>query len=75
MTMARGYFPERGSEYAPCEPSCHHTDCAATRRMMAGTCRICGKGFDFGQPYYTEEGIAVHALCLEEEVETKLKLR
>jgi len=68
--MAAGYTPQRGSQYAPCEPICQHTDCKATRVMVESTCRFCSKQIGYGTRFYHDGGF-VHANCLEDSLEVK----
>lgn len=48
--MAAGYLDRPGTKFGPCETECLHTDCAATRRMVASPCATCGEpiGYDRG---------------------------
>lgn len=72
--MGWGIVPDIKDENIVCQEPCTHRDCAANREQWGeGTCRICGKGFEAGQRFYYEtqdsRPTAVHADCLEEEVE------
>lgn len=77
--MAAGTLAAPATEYGPCEGSCSHTDCAATRRMASTDCRLCGKPIGYETRFYDEtpagpwpppaERELVHAACLEESLE------
>ena len=78
--MAFGVLPEKGSRYAPCEPSCEHRDCASTRRMAEGSCRLCGKQVGYGARVYQDPEtddvyVLVHANCLEDEIDRERAAR
>ena len=56
--MAVGYLPEPGSEYAPCEEECEHSDCPDGRIMMAAVCTYCKEPIaqrGFYDEYYDED--------------------
>jgi len=71
--MAAGYVPDMKNEDIVCQSKCKHRDCAANRKQwIDGKCRICNKGFLPGKRFYYEDTGAVHALCLELEIEGDL---
>jgi hypothetical protein len=74
--MAAGVLAEPGTEYGPCTDPCEHIDCAETRRMAAGKCRLCWKPIGYGRRFYVDPVSAgtinlryVHASCFETESE------
>lgn len=68
--MAAGSLPAPGTRYGPCEPDCHHTDCALTRQMAAEACIYCGAPIGYETPFYRdEERRPAHAVCLEDAFE------
>ena len=65
--MARGFLPEKGDQFAPCD-ACEHKDCALQRQDLNSDCSICGEGFTWGAAYYrNDKGGIDHALCVEEQ--------
>lgn len=50
--MAASALPAPGTEYGPCEPSCEHTDCAATRQMAARNCIGCAEKIGYDKRFY-----------------------
>ena len=78
--MAAGFLPERGNPYAPCEPTCEHTDCASLRKDIESACRLCGEQIGYGARIYRDPErddphILVHADCLEDQIEAERKAR
>jgi hypothetical protein len=65
LAMATGTLPRPGTKYGPCEPSCSHTDCAATRRMAETVCTFGDGPIGYDRAFYqTDSGLA-HAYCEE----------
>ncbi len=67
--MAAGTFAAPGTQYGPCEPPCHHTDCVVNRQMAEGECRMCGKPIGYDTRIYKDPILTdrfVHAACLED---------
>ena len=67
--MAAGTLAVPGTKHGPCAEECQHRDCAATRRSAEGRCRICGELIGYGTRVYWEDGVYVHADCVEDEAE------
>ncbi|MBA7605057.1 hypothetical protein ES703_12186 [subsurface metagenome] len=60
--------PDITDERVVCQSPCNHRDCAVMREQWGESkCRICGEGFKAGQRFYYEDGVAIHADCLEDE--------
>lgn len=67
--MAAGFTPVKGTQYAPCEPTCEHTDCAAWRRQIDHPCRFCAQPIGYDARVYQDDANPaelVHADCLED---------
>lgn len=61
--MAAGRLPAPGTQYGPCEGSCQHIDCAATRAQAASLCTICGTPIGYEVRFYdtrTRQKFAEH---------------
>ena len=63
--MAAGALPKPGTKYGPCKGQCEHTDCAATRRMAATACGVCGEPIDYDRAFYDTDRGLEHAYCTE----------
>lgn len=68
--MAAAFISKPGTEYGPCAEGCNHTDCAASRAMADGVCRLCGKPIGYEVRFYQDpesKESLVHAICLEKQ--------
>lgn len=62
--MAASALPRPGTEYGPCEGSCEHTDCAATRAMADRNCAGCAEKIGYDQRFFREDdGSLLHMKC------------
>jgi hypothetical protein len=62
--MAASSLPAPGTEYGPCEPSCEHTDCAATRAMAGRNCAGCAEKIGYEKRFFREDdGSLLHMAC------------
>jgi len=64
--MAPGTLPRPGTTYGPCEGTCAHTDCAATRRMATSACPHCGQPIGYDALFYMTDAGTAHARCEED---------
>lgn len=67
--MAAASLAAPGTEYGPCEGTCEHTDCAATRRMAEAPCVRCREPIGYDVAFFREEGgdpytEIAHAKCV-----------
>lgn len=67
--MAYGQIPED----VYCEGDCKHTDCIATRKMLACKCSFCGEPIAYRR-FYRREGqdspyVLDHVSCVEQAYE------
>lgn len=61
--MASITLPAPGTKYGPCEPTCQHVDCAATRKQAAQVCPYCSKPLGF-EVFVTDAGDGLaHETC------------
>jgi hypothetical protein len=71
--MGYAILPEPGTTHGPCEPSCEHTDCKATRETAEKTCGYCDKPIGYRNRFYQlkldGEQCFAHARCAEREEE------
>lgn len=67
--MAASYIPKLNTKNGPCE-SCQHRDCLESRGIAATVCHFCDKPIGYETSFYRDEGLYVHAVCLEDSVET-----
>ncbi len=67
--MAAGMISKPGTKYGPCEGECEHTDCAASREMVAGACAICDKPIGYESQFFCDDGIYRHEGCVWEQRE------
>lgn len=78
--MAAIQLPRPGTKYGPCKAACEHSDCAATRNMVARVCRLCGQAIGYATLFYSDpdspdESALVHSVCLHEAHEQEIKAR
>lgn len=64
--MAAGVIQKPGTEHGPCE-SCQHRDCLESRGIAATVCHFCSNPIGYDTAFYRDDGLFVHAVCLEEE--------
>ena len=76
--MAAGTLPGpgeknyRGEDIGPCADACKHIDCAATRRMAATPCDLCGAAIGYGVRFYQQTDDRLrHELCAERDAEVR----
>lgn len=64
--MAASVLPPPGATYGPCEGSCAHSDCRASREMAESICPICKDRIGYKCRFYDDarHGL-VHAICVE----------
>lgn len=68
--MAAAFISEPGTKHGPCKTPCKHEDCAQSRKMAEGICRLCGKPIGYETRFYMDpenREANVHALCLEKK--------
>jgi len=67
--MAAGRLASPGTEFGPCESTCEHVDCNATRTMAESICHFCQKPIGYDKRFYMEpDKTLVHAICFEDAV-------
>jgi hypothetical protein len=75
--MAAGWLSPPGTQYGPCEGTCHHSDCAEWRLMAASVCRLCEKNIGYDTRFYKDPETRdkpmalrryVHAFCVEHAI-------
>lgn len=66
--MASGVIQKPGTKRGPCE-SCQHRDCFESRGIAATVCHFCSKPIGYETAFYRDDGLYVHAVCLEEDAE------
>mgnify|MGYP001558674181 CR=1 FL=1 len=72
--MARGFLASPGTEYGPCYDSCSHKDCKETRTIAETICHYCSEPIGYNRGFYREDDKRyVHAVCLEEHIESERK--
>ena len=70
--MAASILPLPGSKHGPCDVTCQHKDCAATRLMAEKVCGFCKQPIGFDVEFYTDPDNReelVHAECFEDSLE------
>ena len=67
--MGWGVIAAPGTKAGPCEGSCDHIDCQATRDEAARVCHHCEGQIGYETPYYRTDSGPVHAACEWEEVD------
>lgn len=79
--MASISNPKPGTEFGPCKDylTCHHTDCAATKRQVESRCPYCKEPIGFDRQFYTldfnDTEMLAHAVCYENALRRAGKLR
>lgn len=67
--MAAGTISKPGTLYGPCvDENCGHTDCAASRKMAATACALCGEPIGYERLFYQRDNwtVLVHTACMAE---------
>jgi len=67
--MAASALPRPGTQLGPCEDTCEHRDCAATRALAAAPCFDCGQPIGYDTRFYQLDKDAYsHYVCAHAKI-------